>query len=90
MIEPKKGKSAPKNTTGSMTQVAQAETNLEVKSQKSKKDKNTKRYSYFKCQTCNAGEFGIDEKGTNKESILQFHKKAGHSINYFNKEGVES
>ena len=50
------------------------------------KDNNSKKYTHFKCITCNAGEFGIDEKGTNKESILQFHKKLGHSIYHFNKE----
>ena len=47
-------------------------------------------YTHFKCITCNAGEFGIGEKGTNKESILQFHKKLGHTINYFNKEDDDS
>ena len=64
-------------------------------SEQSEVSKNTKtlltsqgsQYSHFKCKTCNAGEFGIGEKGTNKESILQFHKKAGHTIHYFNKEG---
>ena len=68
----------------------------ENKKSGTKKDKNSlddkiKKHTHFKCITCNAGEFGINEKGTNKESILQFHKKLGHSIHYFNqKEGVTS
>lgn len=46
---------------------------------KPKSNKNTKRYSHFKCLTCGAGEFKITSK-----KILQYHTKLGHSINYFN------
>ena len=90
LVDPKKPKSTPKNTTGSVGQLGQAKTQSFRGAKKSDTSKNNKRYSHFKCQTCNAGEFGIGEKGINKESILQFHKKAGHSIHYFNKEGKSS
>ena len=87
----KKAKTTPENSTDTLTQLTQPKTDLLENGKKAKDEQNTKRYSHFKCQTCNAGEFGIGEKGTNKESILQFHKKAGHSIHYFNlKEGKSS
>jgi len=94
----KKAKSVPKNGTDTATQVTQPNIDPLGKTVKTRKtgtknnskslDESSKKYTHFKCLTCNAGEFGIDEKGTNSESILQFHKKQGHSINYFNyKEG---
>ncbi len=54
-----------------------------TKNDKNSSDNRSKKYTHFKCTTCNAGEFGIDERGINKESILNFHKKLGHSIQYF-------
>jgi hypothetical protein len=83
-IEPKKTKSVTKKGTGSVAQLAQAYSDSDAEVKKTKTDENSKRYSHFKCLTCNAGEFGIDEKGTNAESILNFHKKLGHSIQYLN------
>ena len=58
---------------------------------KNNKTSQGSQYTHFKCITCDAGNFGIDAKGFNHESILEFHKKQGHSIQYFNqKEGGKS
>ena len=93
--EPKNTKSSHKKDT---QHVGSGNTGLlptfdkENKNKKSvtKKDKKSiddksKKYTHFKCLTCNAGEFGLDDKGTNSDSILEFHKKQSHSIQYFNK-----
>ena len=42
-----------------------------------------KNKSFF-CKTCNAGSFKITEKSQSSGNIHDFHKKAGHAIEYFN------
>ena len=90
----KNDKSTPKNGTDTVTQLTQPLSEsldgeekkkraVTKKNRKSKDDKSEK-HTHFKCLTCNAGEFGINDKGTNSESILNFHKKLGHSIQYLN------
>ena len=43
--------------------------------------------SFFKCLTCDAGPFGIDEKSPSG-NILNFHKKLKHKIQYFSKKDL--
>lgn len=44
---------------------------------------NTK--PYFFCRTCDAGIFHISEESKSSGSILDFHKKAGHAVEFFTK-----
>jgi hypothetical protein len=42
-------------------------------------------YTSFTCLTCSAGPFNINEKSRSSGSILELHKKQGHSIQYLDK-----
>jgi hypothetical protein len=81
------------DTSDTSTLPTQRETLKKSKSDTKKKTKseknNSKNYTHFKCLTCHAGEFLIDSKGFNRESILEFHKKQGHSIQYLNQKDEE-
>ncbi len=88
IIEPKQVKFTPKNTTGSLTHLAQAETNLEEDVKKPKSNKNTKRYSYFKCPKCHFKDFvSMDTKSRiSNETLHDIHRKShpDHKLQYSN------
>ena len=89
-IEPKKAKSMPKNTTGSINSLNQEYADLEGRSQKAKTDKNTKRYSYFNCTKCHfMTAIRIDIKSRiGNETLHDIHKKAhpDHKLQYSNED----
>ena len=89
-------KSTPKDGTDTATQLTQPlseslvvkEKEKETATKKNSKslDELSKKYTHFKCLTCNAGEFKITSK-----KILEYHTKLDHSIQYLNqKEGCKS
>lgn len=37
----------------------------------------------FICETCDAGDFGINESARSSGNILKFHQGLGHKIKFF-------
>ncbi len=86
----KKSKSVPKNTTDTVTQLTQPKTDLEEIVKKTKSNKNTKRYSHFKCAKCHFKRpIRINSKSrVSDETLHDIHKKAhpDHKLQYSNED----